>query len=71
MVSIAQQKATQKYNKNNYDRLELVIPKGKKDELKQVAKDNGDTVNTYIIKCINNMVGCELIPIPQKQKDGK
>lgn len=49
----AAQKAVNKYIKNNYDRINLIIPKGKKDEYKAKAKAKGYTsLNQYIIDCI-------------------
>ena len=36
------------FNKQNYDRINLMIPKGKKDELKELAKEAGISVNEYI-----------------------
>ena len=37
----AANRAKQKYNRKSYDRMELILPKGKKDELKEFAKMNG------------------------------
>lgn len=53
MVTEAQKNATRKYNKNNYDRLELVVPKGKKELLKEHATKQGKSINQFIIDCIN------------------
>ena len=36
------------FNKQNYDRINLMVPKGKKDELKQMAKEAGISVNRKI-----------------------
>lgn len=38
------------YNKQKYDRINLMVPKGKKDELKKIAKEAGMSVNEYINK---------------------
>lgn len=38
-ISKAQQKAVQKYVKNNYDRVVLTLPKGKRDLIKEHAKN--------------------------------
>lgn len=35
-ISKAQQKAVQKYVKNNYDRIVLTLPKGKRDSIKNM-----------------------------------
>ena len=37
-TSVAQQRAVHKYVKNNYDRLELSVPKGEKVTIQQAAK---------------------------------
>jgi len=52
-VSKAQQKAVHKYVKNNYDRLELTVPKGKKDEIKAHAEQHGESVNGFIGRAID------------------
>lgn len=49
----AQQKAVHKYVKTNYDRLELTVPKGRKDEIKAFAAAHGETVNGFINRLIN------------------
>lgn len=36
------------FNKQRYDRINLMVPKGKKDELKQAASKQGISVNEYI-----------------------
>ena len=36
-TSPAQQKAVHKYVKNNYDRLELSVPKGEKEKIKKAV----------------------------------
>lgn len=53
-ISKAQQKAVHKYVKNNYDRIELTVkPKGRKEELKAHAEGNGETLNAFINRAIN------------------
>lgn len=47
-TSAAQQRAVHKYVKNNYDRLELSVPKGEKVTIQQAAKQAGQSVNAYI-----------------------
>lgn len=51
--SESQKRASRKYNENNYDRLFITVPKGKKDEYKAKSKAKGYTsLNQYIIDCI-------------------
>ena len=49
-TSAAQQRAVHKYVKNNYDRLELSVPKGEKVTIQQAAKQAGQSVNAYMKK---------------------
>lgn len=52
-ISKAQQKAVHKYVKNNYDRLEITVPKGRKAEMKEHAEANGESVNSFIVRAVN------------------
>lgn len=52
-VSKSQQKAVHKYVKANYDRMELTVPKGRKDEIKAHAESRGQSVNGFIIAAID------------------
>ena len=38
--------------KNNYDRLELSVPKGEKVTIQQAAKQAGQSVNAYIYEAV-------------------
>lgn len=52
-ISKAQQKAVHKYVKNNYDRIELTVPKGQKDIIKAAAESVGESLNTYVRNAID------------------
>ena len=52
-ASKAQQKAVNKYMKENYDRVNLVMPKGRKDALKAHAEKNGESLNSFINRAID------------------
>ena len=52
-ASKAQQKAVNKYMKSNYDRVNLVMPKGKKDIIQALATQQGESVNAYINRAID------------------
>lgn len=52
-ASKAQQKAVNKYMKSNYDRVNLVMPKGKKDIIQTHAAQQGESVNAYINRAID------------------
>ncbi len=51
-VSKAQQRATSKYIKKNYDRIEIKIPKGQKDTIKAFAEKRGESLNAFISQAI-------------------
>ena len=52
-VSKAQQRAVNKYVKNNYDEVKLRMPKGKKDTIQAHAAQQGESVNAYINRAID------------------
>lgn len=43
-----------KWNKENYDRIEIIVPKGKKDLIKAAADTEGESVNAFINKAIDD-----------------
>lgn len=40
------------YNKANYDRVEIIMPKGKKAEVREIAKAAGQSVSEYVNQAI-------------------
>lgn len=52
-VSKAQQKAVNKYMAANYDRINLTVPKGKKDTIKAHAEARCESVNAFINRAID------------------
>lgn len=46
-------RAQNKYNAKTYDRIALVVPKGKKEEIRAFAEKNGESVNGFINRLIN------------------
>ena len=52
-VSKAQQKAVSKYMKENYDVYQIRMPKGKKDAIKAHAEAQGESVNGFINRAID------------------
>lgn len=51
-VSKAQQKAVNKYMKENYDRINLTLPKGSKEEIRQHAEARSESINGFIGRAI-------------------
>lgn len=52
-VSKAQQACVNKYVKNNYDRVNVTMPKGRKEEIKAHAESKGESVNAFINRAID------------------
>lgn len=52
-ASKAQQKAVNKYMKENYDRINLTIPKGQREIIKAHAASRGESVNGFIGRAID------------------
>jgi predicted DNA binding CopG/RHH family protein len=49
----ASQRAVNKYMKENYDRINLTMPRGKKEEIQAHASRHGLSVNAYINQAID------------------
>lgn len=58
-VPKANQRAVNKYVKNNYDRINVTMPKGKKDTIQAHAEASGQSVNAYINAAIDGRMGRE------------
>lgn len=52
----AQKEATARYNKKHYDRIDLVIPKGRRAEIKKIALSCGKSANRFIIDAIDKAI---------------
>lgn len=52
-ASKAQQRATNKYIAKAYDRINLTVPKGKKDTIQAHAEAQGESVNGFINRAIS------------------
>lgn len=50
--SDAQKEATARYNKKAYDRIDLVVPKGQREVIKQFAASKGKSLNRFILDAI-------------------
>lgn len=46
------------YNKEHYDRVNLMLPKGKKEEIQLCvkAKSSGESVTAFILRAINKLL---------------
>lgn len=52
-ASKAQQKAVNKYMRENYDRVNLTLPKGKKELIKSHAEAREESLNGFIVRAID------------------
>lgn len=55
-ISKAQQKAVNKYVRENYDRVNVNMPKGKKETIQANAVRHGISVNAYINAAIDEKI---------------
>lgn len=46
------------FNKENYDKFSLMLPKGMKAELQAIAKARGQSLNAYINEAIIAYMNC-------------
>ena len=50
--SDAQKEATARYNKKAYDRIDIVVPKGQRQIIKNFAASQGKSLNRFICDAI-------------------
>lgn len=55
-VSKAQQASVNKYVKANYDRVNVTMPKGKRETIKTHAEARGESVNAFINRAIDEAI---------------
>lgn len=53
----AQNRATQKYVKNNYDDIKIRVPKGKREQYKAHAEAQGKSLNQLVIELLDKEMG--------------
>ena len=58
-ISKANQKAVNKYVKNNYDRINVTLPKGQRELIQAHAEDQGESVNAFIRRAITETMECD------------
>lgn len=56
-LSEARKRANAKYNLKAYDRLEIKVKKGQKEEIRLYAQQNGESINAFINRAINEAMG--------------
>ena len=55
--SDAQKEATMRYNKKAYDRINVVVRKGRREEIKAFAASQGKSLNRFICDAIDYQMG--------------
>ena len=65
-ASKAQQKAVNKYMATNYDRVNLTMPKGRKDVIQAHAATRSESVNGFINRAITETMGRDGTGGPQE-----
>lgn len=68
-ASKAQQKAVNKYMKENYDSLRIVIPKGQKATVQAAAQAVGESVNQYTQGALLARMGLSEWPTREEEKE--
>ena len=56
--------STNKYQKKAYDRIVILVKKGKKEEIKEHAKQQGESVNAFINRAIDQTMEDDSYKIP-------
>ena len=52
----ASTRAKRKYNEKAYDRLTMNIKKGRKDEIKTIAEQQGQSLNAFVLSAIDEKI---------------
>lgn len=58
-IAESQRRAVAKYNAANYDRVELRLPKGRKADVEDMARERGQSINGYINDLIRVDMGVD------------
>jgi len=58
--SESQKKAVAKYNTKAYDELKIRVPKGKKQDIEDVAKAQGESINGYVKKALKSQIKADM-----------
>lgn len=56
-ISDARRRANEKYNSKAYDEIKTRVPKGRKDIIKAHAEKQGESVNSFINRAIDETIG--------------
>ncbi len=74
-VSKKQQASVNKYIKNNYDRINIVVPKGKREQLKNHAASMGESLNAFVARATDEQMRrdneSKAAELPEQGADGE
>jgi predicted HicB family RNase H-like nuclease len=59
-VSKKQQASVHKYVRDHYDRISVTVPQGKKEIIKSHAEDQGESINGFINRAIDETMERDL-----------
>lgn len=48
------------YTRKNYDVYQISMPKGMREQLKSIARENGKSMNRFILECLEAQTGLKL-----------
>lgn len=68
-ASKAQQKAVNKYMKENYDSLRVIVPKGQKTTIQAAAEEAGESVNQFTQRALLMRMGLQDWPKLPEEKE--
>lgn len=69
-VPKSNQRAVNKYKKNNYDRIEITVPKGQRAVFQAHAAAHGESVNGFIGRAISETMARDGADGPQEAAGG-
>ncbi len=58
-MSKPQTRASNKYNAKAYDRLAIQVKKGRKSEIQAAAQKQGESLNAYVVKAVEQRMESE------------
>lgn len=68
-VSKKQQACVRRYMNKNYDRVEIIAPKGGRDILKQAASLHGMSTNAYITAALEKALAEDGLTLPPSKTE--
>ena len=64
----AQGRATRRYNEKSYDRINLLVRRGRRDELHAYASGRGESLNGFILRAIEGQIARDRDAGPEKDE---